>query len=455
MTEPHRERNMEDWIAEWRSQIGSRQAKTAINADELEGRLRNHMAGLIELGLTNDEAFLVALKRIGDMDASSPEAAQVRLDRLWKQLFLTASKQAEPNRWFDLQARVAIGLAVAAAATIKMPALIGLEMEAHAPFHIRNLGLFALPFLAAYFAWKRRLAPTTIGWIGLAFVAAGLLANVAPFAPKGAQPDPLQGLHLPIALWLAVGIAHAGGRWSKVGGRMDFIRFSGELFILYVLIGLGGAVLTLLMSITFRSIGIEIGPFIGSWLLPCGGVGAVLIASWLADSRQAAVGNIAPILTRLFTPLFTLMILAFLGALLLSDRSIRIDRGLLIGFDLLLVVVLGLLLYSISARDASAPPGPFDAMQVALVVSALLANAVALACVGARIGEFGFSPNRVAALGENIILMVNLAGAAVLHARFMTGRGTFARLEKWQTDFLPIYAGWAAIVVIVFPLVFR
>jgi hypothetical protein len=34
------------------------------------------------------------------------------------------------------------------------------------------------------------------------------------------------------------------------------------------------------------------------------------------------------------------------------------------------------------------------------------------------------------------------------------GRGTFARLERWQTDYLPVYALWAAIVVIVFPPAF-
>ena len=48
-------------------------------------------------------------------------------------------------------------------------------------------------------------------------------------------------MHLPIALWLAVGIAYAGGRWSHVAGRMDFIRFSGELFIYFVLIASAAA----------------------------------------------------------------------------------------------------------------------------------------------------------------------------------------------------------------------
>jgi hypothetical protein len=121
----------------------------------------------------------------------------------------------------------------------------------------------------------------------------------------------------------------------------------------------------------------------------------------------------------------------------------------------LLVLVLGLLLYSVSARDPQAPPGVFDAVQVVLLICALLADALALWAIAARISEFGFTPNRVAALGENVILLVNLAWSAVLYIRFLRGRGSFTRLERWQTAYLPIYAGWAAIVVIVFPPLFR
>jgi hypothetical protein len=94
-------------------------------------------------------------------------------------------------------------------------------------------------------------------------------------------------------------------------------------------------------------------------------------------------------------------------------------------------------------------------VQVVLVVSALLADAVALWAIAARITEFGFTPNRVAALGENVILLINLAWSAVLYLRFLRGRGPFTALEKWQTDYLPVYGAWAAMVVILFPPLFR
>jgi hypothetical protein len=80
---------------------------------------------------------------------------------------------------------------------------------------------------------------------------------------------------------------------------------------------------------------------------------------------------------------------------------------------------------------------------------------VALWAIAARITEFGFTPNRVAALGMNAILLVNLAWSAVLYVRFLRGQGTFAPLERWQTNYLWVYAAWAAIVVIAFPPLFR
>jgi hypothetical protein len=137
-----------------------------------------------------------------------------------------------------------------------------------------------------------------------------------------------------------------------------------------------------------------------------------------------------------------------------TGRGIDIERNALIAFDLLLVLVLGLLLYSISARDPHASPGAFDLVLVVLLLSALVADVVALAAIAARISEFGFTPNRVAALGENIILLVNLGWSARLYLAFVRNRGSFAALERWQTGYLPVYSIWAAIVVIAFPLVF-
>ena len=106
------------------------------------------------------------------------------------------------------------------------------------------------------------------------------------------------------------------------------------------------------------------------------------------------------------------------------------------------------------ARPAGAPPGWFDRLQFLLVVVALVIDVVVLVAMAGRIGEYGASPNKLAALGENLILLVNLAWSALLYIRFQRGRAAFTDLERWQTNYLPVYAVWAAIVVIVFPPLF-
>ena len=457
MQTPRHAVSLEQQIDEWRTYLRRRQAIHSVDLTERENRLREQIAGLVDGGLATDEAFLVAVKRMSNVDALSREFAREHSERLWKQIVLVPSDSGELRATGRTDAIVAFSLAVAAAAAIKAPALFGLQLDEDKAkdigFYARNLSLFVLPLLTIYFVWKRSLNIRTLCWLAVAFAAPGVFANVYPFAPGG-HTEILAALHLPIVLWLVVGIAYIGGPWNQVSGRMDFIRFSGELFIYYVLMALGGGVLTALMAMIFRAAGINVGPFIASWLLPCGAAGAVVVASWLVEAKQTVIGNMAPVLTRLFTPLFAAVLIMFLGTLLWTGRGVDISRNVLIAFDLLLAVVLGLLLYSVSARDPRSPPGAFDVVQVVLVVSVLLADAVALWAIAGRITEFGFTPNRVAALGENVILLVNLAWSAVLYIRFLRGRGPFTSLEKWQTDYLPVYGAWAAIVVILFPPLF-
>ena len=346
------------------------------------------------------------------------------------------------------------GLAGAAAAAIKAPELFGLELEDFDQFYARNLSLLVLPFLAGYLAWKR--GPKNLGLLAVPFVAAAAIVNAYPFEGGSDAPDTevLAALHLPILLWLVVGLAHAGGDWRSHGKRMDFVRFTGEWIIYYGLIALGGGVLAGSTAGIFSAIGIDAGRFIGLWLVPCGAAGAVVVAAWLAESRQGVLERIAPVLTRLFTPLFTTMLAAFLIALALTGRGIDVGRGLLIFFDVLLALVLGLVIYAIAVRDPQASPGLFDVLQLALVVAALLVDLLVLGAIVGRLSDFGATPNRVAALGENLVLLANLAWSAWLLLGFWRGRCDFATVERWQTAYAPVYALWLAAVVVAFPPLF-
>ncbi|MSO36299.1 MAG: DUF4153 domain-containing protein [Acidobacteria bacterium] len=449
------DRSLEKQIAQWRADVGRRQTLHGPDVPQLEGRLRDQLVALTEAGLAGDEAFLVALKRMGSLDARSREFARAHSARLWKQLVM-APDADEPANSSHVEMLVALALALAAALAVKLPELFGFRLspqEELPPFYSRNASLFVFPLLTVYFVWKRRLSVASGLWLALPFAAGAVFANLFSF-PTGSDTEVLTALHLPIALWLAVGFAYVRGRWFADGGRMNFVRFSGELAIYYVLIALGGGVLTGFTFMMFAAIGMNAEWFVGPWLIPCGAAGAVIIASWLVEAKQSVIENMAPVLTRLFTPLFTVLLLMFLATMAWTGNPINVERELLIGFDLLLAVVVGLVLYAASARDPEAPPDFFDGLQLLLVVSALVVDAVALWAIAARISEFGFTPNRVAALGENLILLVNLAWSAWLYVSFLRHRGSFAALERWQIAYLPVYSVWAALVVVVFPPLF-
>jgi hypothetical protein len=445
---------LEGQVAEWRSYLRRRQVIRDVDVAELEDHLRGQLESLMAVGLTGDEAFLVAVKRMGAVDALSQEFAREHSERLWRQLMASPGAAEEGSAERRRDAVVALALAFAAAALIKVPELFGYTLQAHPELYARNASLAVFPLVAGYFAWKRTLTGRGIGSLAAAFALSALVVNLYPFA-AGSDTLVLAALHLPIALWIGVGVAYAGGRWSDGARRMDFVRFSGELFVYYVLIALGGGVLTAFTMGIFASIGADAEWFVERWLLPCGAAGAVLVASWLVEAKQSVIENIAPVLSRLFTPLFAAVLVTFLATMGWTGRGIDIERDVLIAFDLLLALVLGLLLYSISARDSDAPAGLFDWLLVLLVLSALLVDALALAAILGRISDFGFTPNRVAALGENAILLVNLGWSAWLYGRFLRGRGSFRALEKWQTDYLPVYAAWAAVVVLLFPPLFH
>ena len=404
---------------------------TTVAGRPTDEQLRAQLVALTNAGLTDDEARLIATRRLRDLHAPSRAAART-------------------------EALVAVGLAVAAGVAVKLPALFGhrLSPDEELPvFYARNASLFAFPLLALYFAWQRGPDTARLLWLALPFVVAAVFANVFS-VPDASDTAVLAILPLPIALGLAVGVAYLAGRWFAGDGRMNFVRFSGELAIYYVLIALGGGVLTAFTFMMFAAIDLKADWFVAGWLLPCGAAGAVIIGSWLVEAKQSVMENMAPVLTRLFTPLFNVLLLMFLATMVWTGNPINVDREVLIGFDLLLAVVVGLVLYAVSARDPDAPPDLFDGLQLLLIVSALVVDGVALWAIAARITEFGFTPNRVAALGENLILLVNLAWSAWLYAAFVRQRGSFAALERWQVAYLPVYSAWAAIVVVVFPPLF-
>jgi hypothetical protein len=439
---------VESQIAEWRAYVANAPGVNGRDVDELEDHLRHQIAELNAAGLTDDEAFLVAVKRMGELDDLSREFAREHSGRLWKQLFRADDEPARRSTgWVE-----PLAFAVAAAVAIQVARLFADFPDEEPNWFFRNLSLFVLPFLAGFFAYRRQLDARAWALAAAPFVLAALVVNLYPWDTDSAT-EALVALHLPVVLWLAVAYPYMGGTVRSHERRMDFVRFTGEWFIYYVLIALGGGVLMGLTALILEPTGVD-PDRIAEWVLPSGAAGAVVVAAWLVESKQRVVENMAPVLTMLFTPLFAVMLAGAAVVYAVTGLGDAFDRDLVSVFDALLVVVLGLVLYGMSARDPSESPGWMDRIQLVAVVSALVLDLMVLGAMIARIGDLGFTPNRTAALGLNLVLLVNLAGAASLSARFLTRRSRLHRLERWQTTYLPVFALWAATVVVILPLVF-
>lgn len=330
-----------------------------------------------------------------------------------------------------------------------------------------NFILATVPVVGVYFAWLRRITWRRAAALVGAALALALALNLYPWTTLAQQPDMalvtstsdtsfLTTLHILVVLWLLVGLAYLGSNWRSTNARMDFLRFTGEWLIYVVLIFLVGWLIGGLVLSAFVLSGVNPGFGFALQLLAAMAVPALLlVAAWLVEATRHIVGRIAPVLTWIFTPIMLVALLVMIVPLAVGGTLADADRWLLILLDAVLIVVLALVVYSISARDAARPPGAFDWLQLTMIALASAMNLVALVAMLWRTFEFGWTPNKTAAIGLNIALLVHLAWTGWLLLGFVRRRRDYREVERLQTSYLPVYLGWAAFVALIFPLIFR
>jgi hypothetical protein len=446
----------ETWIAEWRAAVERGGAVDGPDADELESHLRDQIAELETAGLTGEEAFQIAVGRLGKVDQLTAEYAREHGDRMWKQLLPPVA--LDRGR---LSIAVMLGFAALAAALVLIARFVAASTTSDteflggtiAPWFVRDLGLFVLPVLAAYFVIVRRVPTRRVIVLVAAVAVLALAVNLYPFA-SGSASDVLTWIHLPVALWFVVGIAYAGREALSSARRMDVIRFSGEWAIYYVLIALGGIVLTGLTALILTPIAPDLIDDLLGWIIPAGAAGAVVVAAWLVEAKKSIIENLAPVLTAIFTPLFAVMLVVAAVGYTVTGLTRDFDRDLLAVFDVLLLVVLGLVVYGISARPATRGAGVMDVIRLVAVVAAIALDILVLIAMFGRVGDLGFTVNRAAALGLNLVLLVNLVGTAWFTGRLLAGRDRPVHLERWQTAYLPVFLVWVLVVILVLPPLF-
>ena len=444
------EKNIHDWSDCLRSHGHFKETDII----ELESHLLDEIEDLIHAGLSEEEAFLISVKRFGNTHSVSREYSKVNTENLWKQLMLEPEPtgiSGENQRYIGL----VILFSFLAGSFFKLPELLGYSFNdpQYQLFYFKNLSFFILPLIALFFLYKNKSSLRMITVILGIFAGSAILINTYPsYSPNNTEI--LTALHLPLFLWLITGVAYIGSDWRSSQGRMNFIRFTGESVIYGTLIFCGLIVLALFTQAIFFAIQIDASWFIQNYLIIYGAAAAAMITIYLVETKKSIVENFAPILAKIFSPLFLIIMIAFLLVLVFSGMSPFMERDYLIAFDFMLVLVLGLVLYTISARNPYGKNNLFDYINLALILTAMIIDAVALSAILFRLSAFGITPNKLAALGENLILLVNLGGLAWLYCRFFLKKIDFIKIENWQTSYLYAYVVWLGIVAFIFPIAF-
>ncbi|MBP7829104.1 MAG: DUF4153 domain-containing protein [Kiritimatiellae bacterium] len=373
-------------------------------------------------------------------------------ERLFFQEAAEEPKGSAPG-WPSRDIGLTIALALVAGTLAKLPHFLpALDDER---FYLCNLGGIVAGALIAFFCLQKACRVKTAAAIA-ALLAGGIVyLNLLPYLSRGRHTLILSCLHMPFVFWSLLGIAFLGGRWRDLRGRMAYIQYNGELLIYSTILLIGGMVLTGLTFALFELIGLRIENWYMKNVVVYGAMAAPLVATLLVVRIVGGRFRIAPLLAKVFTPLFLVTVIAYLAAMMMSGKSPFTDRDFLIAFNGLLLVVLGLCVFSISERGARASAGIGDFMNIGLVAVTLVIDVIALAAIFFRLTSYGFTPNRVAVLGANLLAFVHLSGILWRYVRFARGKAGMDSLDHWIARYLPAYTTWALVVAVGFPLVFR
>lgn len=348
-----------------------------------------------------------------------------------------------------LEAAIVTGLALAAGTFARLPAFFGgIDEEA---FMLRNAGLFFFPFVAAYFAFRHRVPGRIAVWLGVLFMGALAYMNLLP-NPERSDTILLAALHLPILLWLIAGLAYGGNSFG-LSARTEYVRRTGEAVTYTALVLIGGAALTGITILLFSVIGLSIEEWYMTYVAVYGAVAAPLVATAITYNQPRT--RIAPLLARVFGPLVLVTLVIYLGAMGVLRKSPYTDREFLIAFNLMLVGVLALVTLSIAERTGARTRSFTDYVNVGMVAVGLILDLVALSAILFRLASYGFTPNRIAVLGANLLIFVHLTGILIQYILMLRGRAALHSVDNYTARYIVVYGVWAAFITFLFPLLYH
>jgi hypothetical protein len=181
---------------------------------------------------------------------------------------------------------------------------------------------------------------------------------------------------------------------------------------------------------------------------------APLIATQLTQSNPQLINKVSPVIARIFSPLVLVMLVIYLGAIVFSGKDPYNDREFLLLFNVLLIGVMGLIFFSVA--ETSEEEKSRSAIWILSLLSwvTIVVNAVALSAIAFRISIWGFTPNRTAVLGINVLMLIHLLRVSKTLIQVIRGKEPIAKIGKSIVEYLPIYVIWVILVVFIFPLIF-
>jgi hypothetical protein len=359
------------------------------------------------------------------------------------------SYKAESITWGSFKEwRFVVLATLIAGVYAKFPAIFDLKEDY---FYPRNISFLVFPFLTAYFTWKNQLSAKSIVTLAGILLISLLYINVLP-ENETSDIWVLVCMHLPILLWAVLGYSFVGK--SSISGRLAFLRYNGDTLIMGGLLLLGGGILTGVTLGLFSLIGLDIGEFYMNYIAVFGLASAPLIATQLTQSNPQLINKVSPVIARIFSPLVLVMLVIYLGAIVFSGKDPYNDREFLLLFNVLLIGVMGLIFFSVA--ETSEEEKSRSAIWILSLLSwvTIVVNAVALSAIAFRISIWGFTPNRTAVLGINILMLIHLLRVSRTLMQVIRGKEPIAKIGKSIVEYLPIYVIWVILVAFIFPLIF-
>jgi len=222
-----------------------------------------------------------------------------------------------------------------------------------------------------------------------------------------------------------------------------------------VIMYISGMLFSVITFGLFELIGLKIEQFYVQHIAIWGIAAIPIIATYLIQVNPQLINKVSPIIAKIFTPLVFLNLFIYLIAVVYTGKYPYNDRNLLLVFNVLLIGVLALILFSIAETSKTSKSKFSLVLLFGLSILTIIVNSIALSAITFRIMEWGITPNRIAVLGGNILIFINLV--LVSYKLLMSARGK-AEVESVESSialFLPIYGIWTGLVCFLFPILFH